>query len=195
MLAPLQLQRVWLPFSRAVAICGSVGTSPPPPIGHPRHRRLLLDATRHGSGIETQGQARNQVMQLLEATYQRLHPYNERVHSPSVHSDNTASQTDSMPRPLRVQLVNAPDRPIRLLELCTVHSAANSTPPSSLQRQEVAADPNLGAPGAGMNVLSATVQQRVSLHYCMHCTGANPGQSMIVTRYQLINEVLGATSK
>ena len=118
-LAPLQLQRVWLPFSRAVAICGSVGTSPPPPIGHPRHRRLLLDATRHGSGIETQGQAGNQVMQLLEATYQRLHPYNERVHNPSVHSNNTASQTDSMPRPLRVQLVNAPDRPIRLLELCT----------------------------------------------------------------------------
>ena len=118
-LAPLQLQRVWLPLSRAVAICGSVGTSPPPPIGHPRHRRLLLDATRHGSGIETQGQAGNQVMQLLEATYQRLHPYNERVHNPSVHSDNTASQTDSMPRPLRVQLVNAPERPIRLLELCT----------------------------------------------------------------------------
>ena len=129
MLAPLQLQRVWLPFSRAVAICGSVGTSPPPPIGHPRHRRLLLDATRHGSGIETQGQAGNQVMQLLEATYQRLHPYNERVHNPSVHSNSTASQTDSTPRPLRVQLVNAPDRPIRLLELCTVHGAQCTVQP------------------------------------------------------------------
>ena len=160
MLAPLQLQRVWLPFSRAVAICGSVGTSPTPPIGHPRHRRLLLDATRHGSGIETQGQAGNQVMQLLEATYQRLHPYNERVHNPSVHSNSTASQTDSTPRPLRVQLVNAPDRPIRLLELCTVQPI----PPSSLQRQEAAADPNLGAPGAGMNVLSATESVSSPLH-------------------------------
>ena len=77
--APLSLASLWQGG-------GNDGTSPPAAIGHPRHRPLLLDATRHGSGIETQGRAGDRVMQSLEKTPKRVWPSDKSIANPFTQS-------------------------------------------------------------------------------------------------------------
>ena len=102
-----------------MAICGSDGTSPPVPIGHPRHRLLLLDATRHGSRIETQRWAGDQVMQSLEKTPKRVWKSDKSINSPSTQSTTQQGGGLSEHRPLKVQSGIAAGQPIRMLGLCT----------------------------------------------------------------------------
>ena len=65
--------------NRAVAISGSAGTSPPAPIGHQPRRNSLLDDTRHGSGIETHGQAGNKLCNHFGKFVQILCKPNKRM--------------------------------------------------------------------------------------------------------------------
>ena len=119
----LQLHWVWLPLSRAVAICGTVGTSPPAPIGHPRHPKLSLDGTRHGSGIETMGQAGD-----IGLCNRLRKPNKDCVRLTKEYTTHSCSQTPQqggslqMHRPLKVQSGNAAVQPMRLLGLCTEQS-------------------------------------------------------------------------